>query len=553
MTLHHLQTPFSRFFEGISHLMTRFILASCLLLALALRLPFLSGSFWLDEAAQALEVTRPWHQQLEIAPDFQPPLLHLWLHLFAQISTAEWWLRVWGALIPGLVSIWFAILITKKLLGNRSAFWMGLLLATNSLHLFFSQELRPYALPAAWAAASWWFLLSNKRWSFALTTLAGLYSSYLYPFLLIGQFAYLGWKKTWRPFVLPSLAAMIGFLPWLPAFYEQLQVGGALRRQLPGWDQVVSLPQWKALALTPAKFIFGLMELSGQSVLVLSVLSGLFASLLIGTFFIRHPLISWLLTGHPLPFWNKPVQKIALDADMLTSFSLHKLQSYLNAFSTPLVVGLTWFVVPFLTSWLVSWWVPVISPKRLLFALPAFYLFALMLPRFKKFRFSRELVVLTLLFINFATISQYWTQPLYQRENWRALHAQISATYQPSNTLLVFGFTGPFSPWEWYERKSQTDTTYLHHPDSRPEMFPTLSTGYLTTADSQTKVTQKLVSARDYQTVLVFDYLRDLTDPQNLIIQELESLGFEEIGAIEYPNIGFVRILERQPSYAHRL
>lgn len=44
-----------------------------LLLALALRLPLLGGSFWLDEAAQYLESARPFSQQLAIREDFQPP------------------------------------------------------------------------------------------------------------------------------------------------------------------------------------------------------------------------------------------------------------------------------------------------------------------------------------------------------------------------------------------------------------------------------------------------------------------------------------------------
>ena len=53
-----------------------------LLLAVMLRIPHLSGSFWLDEAAQALEIVRPLSQQLQIIDDFQPPLLHLILWRF---------------------------------------------------------------------------------------------------------------------------------------------------------------------------------------------------------------------------------------------------------------------------------------------------------------------------------------------------------------------------------------------------------------------------------------------------------------------------------------
>ena len=44
--------------------------------ALLLRLILINSSFWLDEAAQALESIRPLSQQLQIQNDFQPPLYH---------------------------------------------------------------------------------------------------------------------------------------------------------------------------------------------------------------------------------------------------------------------------------------------------------------------------------------------------------------------------------------------------------------------------------------------------------------------------------------------
>jgi hypothetical protein len=45
--------------------------------------------------------------------------------------------------------------------------------------------------------------------------------------------------------------------------------------------------------------------------------------------------------------------------------------------------------------------------------------------------------------------------------------------------------------------------------------------------------------------VLVFDYLRDLTDPDDRLITAVESFGFSGRGVIDYPNIGFVRIYSK--------
>lgn len=129
-------------------------LVSILSLAFLLRLPLLNGSFWLDEAAQALESSRPLSQQLELVPDFQPPLLHLIVHFALYFDQSQWWLRLIGALIPGLVTIGITYFIALRLTSARTALMVGFLLATSSLHIFYSQELRPYSLPAMWAVLS---------------------------------------------------------------------------------------------------------------------------------------------------------------------------------------------------------------------------------------------------------------------------------------------------------------------------------------------------------------------------------------------------------------
>ena len=133
-----------------------------LVLALGLRLPLLNGSFWLDEAAQALESSRPWSQQLDIAGDFQPPLIHLVLFFSLKVSTAEWWLRSIVALLPGLVTIWATYEVGRRLVNQKAGIIASLLLTTSSFHIFYSQELRPYSLPTMWAVLSWLPLLVSK-------------------------------------------------------------------------------------------------------------------------------------------------------------------------------------------------------------------------------------------------------------------------------------------------------------------------------------------------------------------------------------------------------
>jgi len=93
--------------------------------------------FGLDEAAQALESSRPLAEQLNIIPDFQPPLLHLITHAAIQLSRAEWWLRLIGALIPGLITVFTTYKLGKKLFNRSVGILAGILLTTSSFPIFF--------------------------------------------------------------------------------------------------------------------------------------------------------------------------------------------------------------------------------------------------------------------------------------------------------------------------------------------------------------------------------------------------------------------------------
>ncbi|MFH2118352.1 MAG: glycosyltransferase family 39 protein [Candidatus Paceibacterota bacterium] len=465
-----------------------------LLFALLLRLPLLNGSFWLDEAAQALESVRPLSQQLDIVPDFQPPLMHLLVHFAAQVSTGEWWLRLWGALIPGLVTIWATFKLGEKLFNKQVAIVASLLLATSSLHVFYSQELRPYSLPAMWAMLSTLILFKKdfSWWKFAGVTILGLYSSYLYPFFLIPQLWLIGKKKGWGQAGKILLVSGVAFAPWLPTFFKQLAVGQALRTAIPGWEAVVSIPQLKALVLVPLKFIYGVLDLQLTPTFIISGLAfGLITAL------------AW------------------------RNYQNNKQQ--LSSLKSCLLIGL----MPLLSSWLISFAVPVIQPKRLLFLLPFFYLLIAAPLANKKTPFKIAVMpVVFLLAINLISLATYWTQPELQRENWRGLKQEIIQKFPAGQTVAVFSFDESFAPWRWYD----------------PESIASLTTGQKNINQVE-DLTGQLKSVTDYQYVLVFDYLRDLTDPTDLLPATVESLGFSGRGVIDYPGIGFVRIYS-QPSSA---
>lgn len=483
------------------------ILGLILLLAGGLRLPLLAGSFWLDEAAQVLESARPFSQQLDIAKDFQPPLLHYVLHFALYLSSSEAWLRTVGALLPGLITVAATAMIGKALISRSAGLTAALLLATSSFHIYFSQELRPYSLPAMWAALSWWLVIRltqsttqpRKLYAaYALCSILGLYSSYLYPFLLIAQVGYifLHHRNKIQSFLTTWLLTALSFLPWLPSFYAQLRVGGEWREQLPGWENVVSFSQLKSVLLVAGKFLFGVINL--ESTLFFLVSLGAFGGL-----------VGWGIWSYVRAI---PVKQRF--SQLVTDRTLATL--------------LIWLVIPLLTAWLVSFWIPVVQPKRVLYLLPAFYLIMTWLATQSTFKYGRVLVSLLLL-LNLYGVSRYYLDPQLQRENWRSLHQTITQRYPQNDTLVVFSFDEPFAPWRWYDSAQ----------------YDTLSTGQLYIDDVE-NLSQRLEKVTEYKYILVFDYLRDLTDPENKLLREIEAYGFTHLDTLDQPNIGFVRVYSKK-------
>jgi uncharacterized membrane protein len=513
------------------------------ILATLLRLPLLNGSFWMDEAAQALEVIRPLNQQLDIIADFQPPLLHYILHFSQHFSHSEWYLRTIGALIPGIITIVYSYKIALKMFSKNVAFVSGLLLATSSFHIFFSQELRPYSLPTALALVSMYYFIKiiheqsklessifyklgisnffdlfktkfDNVFSDNLTFLTifnslGLYASYLYPFFMLAQIVYTLYifkLKKLNKLLISFCISILSFIPFLPIFLKQLNEGGNVRNSLPGWDQVVSIPQLKALPLVFGKLIFGLLPLDANPIIAIFTFFIGFFGFIVGYKFLQNTSVTKLIKSKQIENKN-------------------------------LVLLLIWIFIPLITAWIISFIVPVVRPKRLLFLLPALYILISHLSinlKIKKpfFKNISTLFLASLFLLNIYGTASYYINPNLQRENWKSLHTTLHQNFNPKQTLLIYSFPNEFSPMRWYE---------LQHELKGNQTFPIYTTKVLYIEDAP-DISNSIKIAANYKNVLVFDYLRDLTDPNKKIEQQLSQLGFKEVGVLDYPNIGFVRI-----------
>jgi len=219
---------------------SRFTLLAILLLAFFLRFYRLDAqSFWNDEGNSARIAERTPDLILEgAAGDIHPPgyylLLHYWRALFGQ---SEFALRSLSA-VAGLALVACTYLLGRYLSGEAAGLAAAFLGALSPFAIYYSQEARMYALLAALSAVSTYLLLRllqkpgffRKTWflAYILTSGAGLYVHYAFPFVLLVHNSIFGlwWLAVvrrsvyrWRWLALwagAQVAVVVLYLPWLP-------------------------------------------------------------------------------------------------------------------------------------------------------------------------------------------------------------------------------------------------------------------------------------------------------------------------------------------------
>ncbi len=103
------------------------------------------------------------------------------------------------------------------------------------------------------------------------------------------------------------------------------------------------------------------------------------------------------------------------------------------------------------------------------------------------------------------------------------------ANQYPTNTIVVFAFPEAFAPWRWYD----------------DGMYPIATTGVLTTDNISDLSVLKTVT--DFQTILLFDYLRDLSDSRHKVDAQIQSYGYKEINQITpKTGLGIIHIYQKK-------
>ncbi len=475
-------------------------LLSILLLALLMRLFHLDQSFWLDEAAQAMASARPFSAQWQLQTDFQPPLFYYLVHFAMVLGSGEWWLRLLPAML-GVANVGVIFLLGSVKQKGKYVFPQGksvgvlaaFLLAIAPYHIYYSQELRMYSLAALLASLLIYCLLTKRWFWHTLVLIACFYTFYLLPLMLVVEIVYL-WrveKSSFRPWLNSLLVSLLGFSFWVPQFLTQFSSGVKLPSIWPGWRTLSSPGAWKAFPLTYAKFVLGRITFSNKWLYAgLVLVSGLFV----------------------VPLLFKTVRINSKKVSLLWY----------------------WLVVPIVAAWLISFWVPVNGPWRLIFTLPAMYL--LLAIGIEQVKHARVKTVLTSGVVIMSLLGSYlyYANPNFQREDWRtAVKTVEEKVAQNPGSMVTFAFPEPFAPYSWYASQFVT-VPWVHALGLVPHL--------VFDNDSNLIMDHQLKGAN---TIYHFEYLSDLSDPERKIPDWLVNHGYELTDTLNFRGVGFVFVYQK--------
>jgi len=460
-----------------------------ILLGALLRVVLLNQSFWLDESIGALVVKSQSFIQILtefVKHDNHPPLYYLTLKLWSDIfGYSEVALRSLSVLF-GLGTIYLVFKIGETF-SKKTGLLAALFIATSQFHIYYSQEARMYSMAAFLAALAFYLFLKEKWPYFALVITLLIFTDYV-PVFLLPVFVLIGIAdekpaKWWKRLFLCHLPLLILGLIWAPILLVQMQGGRWLLETLPAWSRLAGGATPKQVALVWMKFVFGRISLYNKALYY--TLTGLFSIPFLITF-----LRSWQDRKKTYLLWL-----------------------YL---AVPLFIG-------FITSFIF----PNLIYFRFLYILPAFYLLAAY--GIGKFR-GKSLFLLIALILSGNALSFliYIKEPYLHREAWRESVKFVESRIK-NDEIVAFNFTEPFAPYQWY---SNNKVPALGLTDSIAANFE----------PTRTKMAKVLVGVNG---IYYFEYLWELHDPTRIVASTLNSNGFIEVAAFDFPGVGAVRYLRR--------
>jgi len=466
-----------------------------LIFALILRLINLNQSLWLDEAVQAVTAQKSFGFIFqELSGDFHPPLYHFLMHFWVRaFGSSEVVLRMPSVLF-GVGTIYLVWKIGRLSNLRRLSYLGALFLATAPFHIYYSQEARMYSLATFLTAGSVYFFLrileDNRRWlkdragiGYFIFTLLALYTDYYVFLVLLAQNIFLLTKRRYKFLFFNTFLLILCYLPWLPMFVTQIKVGMLATKSLPEWGKLVNVSFFKAIPLTLVKFTIGRITIFDKKVygmVAVSLMAG----------------YSWLMIKG-VRGWLKETKG--------------QLKNKLGDVKGTIII--MWFFVPLLISWVASLFIPNFQPFRLLLILPAFYLILAMGIEGQEGQ-GRTRWILTgaILLINLISLSVYYFNPYFQREDWKGVVEYIKA--QPDSIAVLPSETSAW-PIDYYDPRGETK---------------------LITVGKEAREMGEVGEIKGDR-IYYIRYLVPLFDPKEKILQSLSDRGYNKTKEISFNQI----------------
>jgi uncharacterized membrane protein len=454
----------------------------------------LNQSLWLDEAIGAIAVHD--YSYLGILHDYirgdtHPPLyyltLKLWTDIFGYREVAMRMLSV----IFGVLTVYVLYVIAKL----KSIEWGGknintfpliaaALLATAPLHIYYSQEVRMYAMNTLLVSLIVLFYIQKDWWKYAISVLLLGMTDYLPLLVLPALFIHalsekhdLSW---WKQFVGSHFPLGVFLLIWFPTFQIQSAGSREALQLFSGWGDLIGRAGVKELSLVWVKFLIGRISFDNK------ILYG--GIVLLMTFCISYPFIKSIRDVLKTKIWW------------------------------------LWVVVPVMLTFLGAVFIPGFSYFRMIIVLPAFYvLIAYGLSRMG----SRALVVIILV-ANCVFSLEYLINTKHHREDWKGAVSYVESTYKDGDIVLQ-AFPEPFAGYRWYSNTIHAygGTWKLGAVNSEIESY---------TKDNIEKANG----------VFYFEYLADQTDPNSIIKKTLLENGFSQVEVKDIRGVGFIEYYQRE-------
>jgi len=475
------------------------IIVGIIVIGFILRIINLNQSLWLDEAVQAITAQNSFSYIFqEITGDFHPPFFHFLMHFWVRIfGLSEVSLRLPSVLF-GVGTIYFLYKIAVYIHLKNVAILAAIFLATAPFHIYYSQEARMYSLAAFLTTGSFYFFLrileDDRRWlkdgrgvgyflGYFLFTLLALYTDYYVFLVLLAQNIFLLTKRRYKFLFFNTFLLILCYLPWLPMFVTQIKVGMLATKSLPEWGKLVNVSFFKAIPLTLVKFTIGRITIFDKKVygmVAVSLMAG----------------YSWLMIKG-VRGWLKETKG--------------QLKNKLGDVKGTIII--MWFFVPLLISWVASLFIPNFQPFRLLLILPAFYLILAMGIEGQEGQ-GRTRWILTgaILLINLISLSVYYFNPYFQREDWKGVVEYIKA--QPDSIAVLPSETSAW-PIDYYDPRGETK---------------------LITVGKEAREMGEVGEIKGDR-IYYIRYLVPLFDPKEKILQSLSDRGYNKTKEISFNQI----------------